>query len=127
MLRNDNNILDKIIETDGTLEHTDFNLDLAKLIKYAEPWGQEFPEPIFHGKFKIIEQKILSDKHLKLKVEPVFEHRNTMSLNAIVFNIDRDKWPNFDAEFANIVYKLDINVYSGLTSLQLLIDHIEAI
>jgi len=127
VLREDNNILDKIIETDGILSHADFNLDLARLIKYAEPWGQEFSEPVFHGKFKIIEQKILSDKHLKLKVEPVFEHRNTMSLNAIAFNIDREKWPNFEAEFVNIVYKLDINVYSGLTSLQLLIDHIEAI
>ena len=48
-------------------------------------------------------------------------------LNAIAFNIDREKWPNYNTNIANIVYKLDINVYSGLTSLQLLIDYIEAI
>ena len=125
-MNNDNNILERIIETDGELDHEHFNLDLARLVKYAEPWGQEFPEPVFHGTFEIIEQKILADKHLKLKLAPVLNNNSNIYLNAIAFNIDTDKWPNYKAKEVNIVYKLDINVYSGLTSLQLMVDYIEA-
>tara|TARA_R110002126_G_scaffold6506_2_gene33531 strand:- start:25004 stop:26791 length:1788 start_codon:yes stop_codon:yes gene_type:complete len=138
ILKGNTDILSKIIETDGELGHADFNLDLARLMKYAEPWGQEFPEPVFHGKFKVVEQKIVAEKHLKLRLEPIFDILNNSDkannqvsgkvvLNAIAFNIDREKWPNYNTNIANIVYKLDINVYSGLTSLQLLIDYIEAI
>lgn len=113
--------LQGIIYTDGELSANEFQLDTARLLQQAGPWGQHFPEPVFEGRFKILQQRLLADRHLKLLVENEYG----MLFDAIWFNVDVRKYPDLSIKNAKIVYKLDINEYRGNINLQLFILEIE--
>ena len=68
----------------------------ARELRYAVPWGQHFPEPIFDGCFHLVHQRIVGDRHLKLVVAP--EEAPEQLLDAIAFNVDTDRWPDDDVE-----------------------------
>jgi single-stranded-DNA-specific exonuclease len=110
--------------TDGALSPDDFNLELADTLKNATPWGQNFPEPIFDNTFEVIEQRIVGEKHLKFVLNLP---ETGQTLDAIAFNIDLDKWPNYRAEKIHLAYRLDINEFRGNKSVQLMVDHMENI
>ncbi|SQH75439.1 ssDNA exonuclease, 5' --_ 3'-specific [Shewanella benthica] len=108
--------------TDGDLPAADMNLTVASELRNAGPWGQEFPEPLFDGHFKVIQQRIVGEKHLKLVLET--ECGQTM-LDAIAFNIDLKIWPDATIEHAQVVYKLDVNEFRGNQTVQLMVEQIE--
>ncbi|MBE7214721.1 single-stranded-DNA-specific exonuclease RecJ [Shewanella benthica] len=108
--------------TDGDLVAADMNLTVASELRNAGPWGQEFPEPLFDGHFKVIQQRIVGEKHLKLVLET--ECGQTM-LDAIAFNIDLKTWPDATIEHAQVVYKLDVNEFRGNQTVQLMVEQIE--
>lgn len=110
--------------SDGELSALDFCLALAKELRDAGPWGQAFPEPIFDGKFKVIQQKIVGGKHLKLTLTP---QNSSLQLDAIAFNVDVESWPNHRITTIHAAYKLDINEYLGRSSLQLIVEQLEAV
>ena len=74
---------------------------------------QGFPEPLFEGDFHVQTQRVVGEKHLKLK------------LSSPAGNFDAIRF--FSAEPApdNIraVYSLSINEYNGKESLQLIVRH----
>jgi len=111
------------LATDGELEQEDFDLSVAKTLQALGPWGQAFPEPSFDGEFRLLQQRIVGEKHLKLLVSPA--DYSGVAIDAIAFNVDLDTWPNNDIQFARIVYKLAINEYRGEEKLQLLVDYLE--
>src|SRR3546814_1665552 len=49
--------------TDGQLSVEEFHLELARALRNAGPWGQHFPEPMFHGLFQVVQQRLVGDKH----------------------------------------------------------------
>ncbi len=108
--------------TDGALSAEEFRLDLAQQLRHAGPWGQHFPEPLFHGVFEIVQQRIVGERHLKLVLK---SECGRAQLDAIAFNIDRELWPNPNVRWAEVAYKLDVNEYRGQESVQLLVAHIE--
>ena len=55
--------------TDGQLTEDQITLDNAQLIADSAPWGQGFEEPIFFGSFKVTEQKIVGEKHLRCRLQ----------------------------------------------------------
>ncbi len=114
--------LQGIIWSDGELSCDQLNLSTAELLKNAGPWGQAFPEPVFDGEFHVLQQRLLKDAHLKLMVEP---KNGGPLLDAIMFNIDRDLYPDFSIKNIRLAYKLDINEFRGNRSVQLLLEHIE--
>ena len=118
--------LQGIVWTDGELDQKDFNLPLVERLKAAGPWGQNFPEPTFDGKFKILSQRLIGQgqNHLKLLLEP---EKGGPLLDAVAFNIDTRYYPDLSIKQAKLVYKLDINEYRGNRSVQLLVDYIEPI
>lgn len=107
--------------TDGVLHNDDFNLTTAEMIRDAGPWGQHFPEPLFEGEFKILNQKLVGQKHLKLMLEP---QQGGPMLDAIAFNVDLNIWPDACVTNVHLVYRLDINHFRGQANLQLMIEHI---
>ncbi len=113
--------LNQVIYSDGILQKEDFNLDLAGLIKYAGPWGQQFPEPIFDGCFNIINQRIVGTNHLKLTLGILDSQQ---CVDAIAFNIDLDDWTDDSCQKIECAYQLDINEFRGVQSVQLMIRHI---
>ena len=114
--------LQSVLLTDGELDVDDFNLNLAQQLKNGGPWGQNFPEPCFDGTFRVVQQRIVGQHHLKMTLQPVgHDHW----VDAIAFNIDTGIWPDPNIQRARVVYKLDINHYRGNDNLQLLVDYLE--
>lgn len=101
----------KQIVTDGELASQDLLIDNVDAIN-QQVWGQGFPPPLFEGVFTVLEQRILKEAHLKLKLQN--EHG---VFNAIWF---------FQAEpmprQLHCVYQLQRNDWNGKTELQLLIE-----
>ena len=94
---------------------------LAKALRHAGPWGQHFPEPLFHGVFQIVNQRVVGEKHLKLVLKT---ECGGQTLDGIAFNVDRDVWPNPNVRWVELAYKLDVNEYQGRESVQLLVAHL---
>jgi len=108
--------------SDGELPSQYLNLDFAKQLQDAGPWGQQFPEPLFDDTFTIVQQRIVGEKHLKLVVE-----KNNQVFDAIAFNVDIKAWPNSDAKNVKLAYKLDINEFRGKQTVQLMVDELLAV
>ncbi len=107
--------------SDGQLSVTEFNLELAKALRHAGPWGQHFPEPLFHGVFQIVQQRLVGEKHLKLVLKT---ECGGQTLDGIAFNIDRELWPNPTVRWVEVAYKLDVNEFRGNETVQLMIAHL---
>ena len=110
------------IWTDGELNANLLNLATAETLRQGGPWGQAFPEPLFDGEFKILQQRLVGEKHLKMMVEPKL---GGPLLDAIAFNVDTRYYPDLSVKMARFVYKLDINEFRGNRDVQLLVDYIE--
>ena len=108
--------------SDGSLAVEEFHLELARALRNAGPWGQHFPEPLFHGVFQLIEQRIVGERHLKVVLKT---ECGSVKLDGIAFGIDREVWPNPTIRWVELAYKLDLNEFRGNETVQLMIAHIE--
>jgi single-stranded-DNA-specific exonuclease len=108
------------VHTDGTIESEAMNMGTARLLEHAGPWGQGFPEPLFEGKFGIIEQRrIGSDqRHLKLRLDYA-----GMAVDAVAFNQDEDIQQPHHHEVL-MTYRMSVNRFRGMETLQLIIQDI---
>ena len=123
----DEDALRGVVLSDGELTPEEFSMHTAHDIRSGGPWGQAFPEPIFDGEFKVLNQKLVGEKHLKLIVEPIFKgHNSNVMLDAIAFNVDLRRWPDASAKSVRMAYRLDINEFRGNQSLQLMVEVLEA-
>ncbi len=107
--------LQAIIETDGNLDANNISLESA-LVLASSVWGQGFPQPLFNDTFKVINQRTVGEKHLKLLLE-----KDQKRFDAIYFNCIEKLAENIDA-----VYALDANEYKGLQTLQLQIKYVSS-
>lgn len=110
--------------TDGELSNAQLNLHTSEMLANAGPWGQAFPEPTFEGEFRLLQQRLVGECHLKMLLEPV---QGGNLIDAIAFNIDTAYYPDLSIKKAKLVYKLDINEFRGNRTIQLLVDYIEPI
>jgi len=118
-----NEDLHGVIHSDGELDKNDFTLDFAEILRNFAPWGQHFPEPVFDGHFELLEKRLLKEKHLKMLVKPV---GGDYPIDAIAFNTQDKDWPT-QVQQLNLAYRLDINVFRGFKTLQLMVEHIEVL
>ncbi|MDT8282169.1 MAG: single-stranded-DNA-specific exonuclease RecJ [Gammaproteobacteria bacterium] len=115
--------LNNVSETDGAIAEQYMTIEVSELLKYASPWGQLFAEPVFDDVFKISNWRIVGDRHLKLEL--VKEDSDTC-YSAIAFNKTDADLPAGDNDI-RVVYRLDVNEFRGNRSLQLIVQHIEAV
>ncbi len=106
------NQLEKVVETDGALELDYFSTEFIQLLD-GEVWGQGFAPPVFCDEFRVVNQRVLKDKHLKLQLE-----KHGMQFDAIWFG-HVDSLP----AKAQIAFRLDANTFNGVTRVQLLVEH----
>ena len=106
--------LERVVETDGPLEDDFYSTQFIELLD-GQVWGQGFAPPVFCDEFRVVSQRILKDKHLKLLLE-----RNGRRYDAIWFG-------HTDAlgDKARVAFRLDANEYNGVTKVQLLVEHAE--
>jgi single-stranded-DNA-specific exonuclease len=112
--------LQDVIYTDGSLSEEELSLATAKLLREAGPWGQGFPAPQFDGRFAILEQRVVGERHLKMVLKPAGGRRR---FDAIVFNSEVQATIGGQVR---LVYRLDVNEYRGIESAQLVVEHIES-
>ena len=59
-------MLDAVLLTDGSLTQEQMNLQTVATLADAGPWGSGFAEPLFAGEFKLVNQRVVGQDHLKL-------------------------------------------------------------
>ncbi len=106
--------LKNVKEIDLDLPTPQISLDLAKLLR-NEIWGQGFNAPLFVGKFKIKDQKILKDQHLKITLE-----KDGQDFTGMWFFQENQ----LDVEELTFVYTIGINDFLGRETVQIMIDGI---
>ncbi|MBL4851249.1 MAG: single-stranded-DNA-specific exonuclease RecJ [Gammaproteobacteria bacterium] len=112
--------LQDCIHSDGELDESDLNLDFAEVLRHAGPWGQHFPEPLFDGRFELVQKRIVGNNHLKMTLRSLGADT---TIEAIAFNTTDEDWPE-GVKRVRAAYKLDVNEYRGQCTAQLLINHI---
>jgi single-stranded-DNA-specific exonuclease len=110
------------IYTDGELQKEEFSIKMVQLLQESGPWGQAFPEPLFDGCFRVLAQRLVADKHLKLSLS-----YESHLLDGIAFNVNTYHWPNPRVEKIRAAYRLAINEFNGIESVQLIVEYLEAI
>jgi len=115
--------LNNINESDGSVDEKYLTIETSELFKYASPWGQLFPEPVFDDVFEILNWRIVGEKHLKLELA---NRDSGTCYSAIAFNKTDADLPAGDNNI-RVVYRLDVNEFRGNRSLQLIVQHIEAV
>lgn len=107
--------LQEAIETDGALTTDDITLETASLLE-KQVWGQGFPPPMFYDQFRVVSQRILGEKHLKLQLQ-----KGEWRYKAIYFN-----QATLLPEQVHAVYQLQINDYQGQQQVQLQLKYAHA-
>ena len=108
--------------SDGDLSSKELCLPFAHLLRQAGPFGQGFESPLFDGEFALLDQRLVGQKHLKM----VLKSDGANEVDAIAFNVDLKSWPNAMVKRVHIAYRLDINVFRGQETVQLVVEQIEA-
>ena len=116
-----------VVLSDGELEPADISMELAEALRSGGPWGQAFAEPVFDGRFQIVNQRVVGEKHLKMLLRPVYALQNEVGavplFDAIAFNV-QDNPALQQAVSVHMAYKLGVNEYKGQRSIQLIVEHI---
>ena len=108
--------LTRTMETDGALERDEYSVEMARKLE-QQVWGQGFPQPMFDDVFKVESQRVVGEKHLKLKLSNA-----AGAFDAIHFFF-ADEMP----ARIRAVYSLNINEYNGKVTLQLIVRHWQAV
>ncbi len=103
-----------VVETDGSLEATHRTLQVAQMLE-GEIWGQGFPQPVFCDTFAVESQRVVGDKHLKLKLA-----KDGRWIEAMRFGSTEPLPPRVRA-----AYRLAVNEFNGLKTVQLNVEHYE--
>jgi single-stranded-DNA-specific exonuclease len=112
--------LQDVLYTDGPLAEEELSLATARLLREAGPWGQGFPAPCFEGEFRILEQRVVGERHLKMILTPAEGSRR---LDAIAFNSEPQPATGGPVR---LVYRIDVNEYRGIENAQLIVEHMES-
>jgi single-stranded-DNA-specific exonuclease len=111
--------LQALIHTDGELDYRDHTLDLAKQLRFAGPWGQAFPAPVFENVFECASWKPMGTKHLRFQLR---HEQGGAPLDAVMFGCYDGTPPPSRFRAA---YELTVNDWQGRESVRLLITHME--
>jgi len=103
-----------VVETDGMLEDAYYSTQFISLME-DQVWGQGFAPPVFCDHFRVLTQRILKEKHLKLLLE-----KDGRKYDAIWFG-HAEAMP----DHIKLAFRLDANEYNGVTKVQLMVEHAE--
>src|SRR5260221_103574 len=102
----------RVVETDGALESAYCSLEVAQMLE-AQIWGQGFPPPLFCDTFTVENQRVVGERHLKLSLR-----KDGQRLEAIRFN-SLDPMP----ARVRAAYRLSVNEFNGLKTVQLTLEN----
>ncbi len=114
--------IQSVLVTDGELGVEQCSLHTARLLARFGPWGQHFPEPLFHNRFQLVHQRQVGQRHLKLTLRRTAADGRALLYDAIAFN--QDELSVSESAALHVVYRLTENHYGGETRLQLVVEHL---
>ncbi|MDE0856394.1 MAG: DHHA1 domain-containing protein, partial [Nevskia sp.] len=118
-VRLDADALEEVLETDGELDQSELQLDTARLLEQAGPWGQGFPEPRFEGSFEILDIRALGaeGRHIKYRLRrPGGAQVEAMDFNGAERLVERGS--------VRLVYCIGVNRFRGVEGLEMRIVHL---
>jgi single-stranded-DNA-specific exonuclease len=104
----------RTVETDGALAHSHCTLDVARMLD-GEIWGQGFPQPVFCDNFAVESQRVVGERHLKLRLLKDGRRYEAMRFGAL---------EPLPAQ-VRAAYRLAVNEFNGLRNIQLTVEHFE--
>ncbi len=115
--------LEQKIYSDGELSEQYISMSFAEKLQQAAIWGQNFPEPVFHGDFEVIQCRIVGQQHLKFVLRLI---NSQQLIDAIAFFTEKpENW--LGVRKIKTAYKLDINEFRGNRTLQLQLHYAEKV
>ncbi|WP_024851130.1 single-stranded-DNA-specific exonuclease RecJ [Hydrogenovibrio kuenenii] len=124
----DNKVPRLQIETDGELEPWQLTPALIDEINLLEPYGRDWPKPLFHGKFSLKSYRVVGQTQTHLSFN--LATQDGRHLSAIFFNAldsEGDPIPYQAGQEILCVYQPALNHYMGNTNLQIRLVHAEAV
>ena len=109
----------RTVETDGSLAQTDYTLATARMLEDGI-WGQGFPQPLFCDTFAVESQRVVGERHLKLILMKDGRRYEAMRFGGV------DPHAPALASRIRAAYRLAVNEFNGLKSIQLNLEHIES-
>lgn len=111
--------LQPVLASDCELAPPDFDLELARQLRLAGPWGQGFPAPLFDNVFECADCRPMGadGAHRRLRLR---DPRDGREHRAVWFSADGDIPINASLRAA---YELSLNDWQDCESLRLLVRH----
>ncbi|MGB3936104.1 MAG: single-stranded-DNA-specific exonuclease RecJ [Burkholderiales bacterium] len=104
----------RVVETDGELEAAYHSLEVAQMLE-AQIWGQGFPAPLFCDRFGVEEQRVVGERHLKLRLVKDGRRLEAMRFNSLEPLPAR----------VRAAYRLGVNEFNGLQRPQITFESVE--
>ena len=104
----------RVVETDGALEGAYHSLEIAQMLE-SQIWGQGFPPPLFCDNFTVQEQRIVGERHLKLRLVKDGQRLEAMRFNSLEPLPAR----------VRAAYRVSVNEFNGLKRPQLTLENVE--
>ena len=107
--------LTRTVRTDGPLDVQWFNADTVALLD-AQVWGQGFEAPTFCDDVQVLQQRLVADKHLKLRLKlPGGVPRDAIWFGHVEPLPDR----------ARLAYRLSLDEWNGQARVQMVVEAAE--
>jgi single-stranded-DNA-specific exonuclease len=103
--------LNRTLSTDGPLDAEYFNAETVQRLD-AQVWGQGFEAPVFCDEVQVVQQRLVGEKHLKLRVR----HAGALR-DAIWFGHAEPVAPQ-----VRLAYRLSLDEYQGQQRLQMVVE-----
>ncbi len=103
--------LNRCLATDGPLAGEYFNVSTVATLD-AQVWGQGFEAPLFCDEVEVLQQRLVGEKHLKLRVRHAGQLRD-----AIWFGHAEPLPPR-----VRLAYRLNLDEYQGQQRLQMVVE-----
>lgn len=111
--------LQPVLWSDGELGPGECNLELARLLRQAGPWGQGFEAPFFDNVFECVGVRPMGVGHRRLKLR---DPRDGSLLDAVMFQVPDD---TVFPPLLRVGYELAVNDWQGRESARLIVRHVE--
>ncbi len=112
----DASMLIRHLRTDGPLSPQDFDAKTVSVLN-EQVWGQAFEAPVFCDEVEVMGQRVVGEKHLKLRVRHHGHIRDAIwfgHLDAV-------------AQHVRMAYRVTLDEYQGQARVQMVVEAVEAL
>ncbi len=110
----------EIIDTDGILPAEQLTVETAEALAAGGPWGQSWPEPLFDGRFRVVDRRVVGQIHLKLSLMPLDSKSPVDAMAFRAGTLCHQELP----DPLHVTYRLEVNRWRGRVTPQLNIQHL---